>query len=231
MSLPGYVTGLPGMRSAYAATHRIVVRQDLPVNFAQGRVIDGSKSRDSGNTGDLDVLRPGLLMGKITSSDKFAPTILGVLQSAASSTDTSVTVSLAQATEIVRRVGSTGTLRFVGPPSAAGTVATFTETYSAIDTATGVITCSGLDANLIAGSFVCGNDGTYLPLTFVGDGYGIKVTDVNGTNEDQPFTQMPVLACVLTENLLPVWPSDTSLQAWIFEKLNLHGKFVPDYGF
>ena len=218
MSLPGYVTGLPGMRSAYAATHRIVVRQDLPVNFAQGRVIDGSKSRDSGNTGDLDVLRPGLLMGKITSSDKFAPTILGVLQSAASSTDTSVTVSLAQATEIVRRVGSTGTLRFVGPPSAAGT-------------ATGISTCSGLNADLIAGSFVCANDGTYLPLTFIGDGYGIKVTDVNGTNEDQPFTQMPVLACVLTENRLPVWPSDTSLQAWIFEKLNLHGKFVPDYGF
>lgn len=232
MSLPGYVPGMPGIKTAYAATHRIVIRQDLPCDFALGKVIDGSKSRDSSNTGDLDVLRPGTLMGKITSSGKYAPSILGVLQGAKSATDTSVTVTAAQATEIVRRVGSTGTLRFVGPPSAAGTVATFTETYSAVDTATGIITCSGLDADLIAGSFVCANDGTYLPLTFISDGYGIKVTDVfSSTSIDVPFAQMPVLATVITANLLPVWPSDTSLQAWIFEKLNLFGKFIPDYGF
>lgn len=231
MSLPGYVPGLPGMRSSFAATHRIIVRQDMPVDLAQGRVIDGTVSRDTSNTGDLDVLRPGTLMGKITSSGMFAPSVIGVLQGAKSATDTAVTVTAAQAVELVRRVGSTGTIRFVGPPSAAGTVATFTETYSAVNTTTGVITCSGLDADLIAGSFVCANDGTYLPLTFVYDGYGIKVTDVDGSSISVPFAQMPVLACVISANLLPVWPSDTSLQSWIFEKLNLHGKFVRDDGF
>jgi hypothetical protein len=118
----------------------------------------------------------------------------------------------------------------VGPPTAAGTVATFTETYSAVNTTTGVITVSGLDANLIAGSFVCANDGTYLPLTFIGDGYGIIVTDPFGTTSlDVPFAQMPIMATVYTAQLLPGWPSDTSLQDWIFTSLNTSGMFFGDH--
>lgn len=233
MSLPGYSPGMPGMRTALAATHRVVFLQgDWHSGLAQGRIIDGSKSRDSTNTGDLDVLRAGLLMGKITASGKYAPSIIGVMQSAAISTATAVTVSPAQAVEIVRRVGATGTLRFVGPPTAAGTVATFTETYSAVDTTTGIITCSGLDAALIAGSFVCANDGTYLPLAPIPDGYGVKVTDVDGTTSlDVPYPLLPIAGVINSSELLPAWPSDTSLQDWLREKLNLYGKFVLDHGY
>lgn len=233
MSLPGYVPGMPGVRTAQSAAHRIVFLQgDWTSNLAQGRIIDGSKSRDSGNTGDLDVLRPGLLMGKITSSGKYAPSILGIMTQAQVATDTSVTVSAAQAVEIVRRVGSTGTLRFVGPPTAAGTVATFTETYSAVNTTTGVITVSGLDADLIAGSFVCANDGTYLPLMPIPDGYGIKATDTDGTTSlDVPFPVTPIAGVIDSSLILPAWPSDTSLQDWIRDKMNLYGKFVFDHGY
>lgn len=232
MTLPGYVTGMPGVRSVKTATHRIVFRQgDWLSDLSGGKIIDGSKSRDSGNTGDLDVLRPGLLMGKITSSGKYAPSIIGIMTQAQVATDTSVTVSAAQATELVRRVGSTGTIRLVGPPSAAGTVATFTETYSAVNTTTGVITCSGLNADLIAGSFVCADDGSYLPLTLIPDGYGVKVTDADASSLDVQFHQFPIAGVVDCDQVLPAWPSDTSLKEWIRDKLNLHGKFVMDYAY
>jgi len=233
MSLPGYVPGMPGMRTAQSAAHRIVFYQgNWDSDLGLGRIIDGSKSRDSGNTGDLDVLRPGVLMGKVTASGKYAPSIIGVTTGAVSATGTSVTVSAAQAVELVRRVGATGTIRLVGPPSAAGTVATFTETYSSVNTTTGVITCSSLNADLIAGSFVCADDGSYLPLTLIPDGYGVKVTDTDGsTNLDVPFAPFPIAGVITSSQLLPAWPSDTSLQEWVRDKLNLYGKYVFNHGF
>ena len=234
MSIPD-VAGLPGLRSARTAEHRRIIKQGLYTYLAGTATIDASLSRDSGNTGYLYVLRPGLLMGKITSSGLWAPSILGVMANAESSAGTSVDVSAAQAVEIVRRVGSTGTLRFVGPPTANGTVATFTETYSAVNTSTGEITVSGLDADLVAGSFVCANDGSQLPRSFVpetvGD-WGIDVQDKDGNDVDCQF--IPPVAGVIDASQLIFWPSDTSLQAWIKDQLNGtnggagSGKFVFD---
>lgn len=230
MSLQGYVAGMPGIRARVNASHRITfVSGQFSPDLAGGKIISGANSRDSGNTGDLDVLRAGLLMGKITSGGEYAPAILGIMTAAQVATDTSVTVSAAQAVEIVRRVGATGTLRFVGPPSAAGTVATFTETYSAVNTSTGVITVSGLNADLIAGSFVCANDGSYIPRSMIPDGYGVKVTDETGTSLDAPFSPMPIWGVVDSSQLLPAWPSDTSLQQWIVDQLNAYGQFIFDH--
>lgn len=233
MSLPGYVTGLPGVRTAKVATHRIVFRQgDWLSDLAQGKIIDGSLSRDSGNTGDLDVLRPGTLMGKITSGGKYAPSILGITTGAYTSGGTSITVSLAQAVEIARRIGTSGNLTYVGPPTAAGTVAvTASVAFSAINTSTGVITVTSLGVDKIAGTFVCATDGSHLPLTFIPDGYGVKVTDVDATSLDVPFASFPIAGVVTASQLLPAWPSDTSLQTWIKDQLNLYGKFVFDYGY
>jgi hypothetical protein len=229
MSILGFPPGLPGIRTNKAAGHRIIFRGGNDYDLPGGKIIDGAKSRDTGNTGNLNILRAGLMMGKITASGKYAPSVIGITAGALSATGTTVTVSAAQAVEIVRRVGATGTLRFVGPPTAAGTVATFTETYSAVNTTTGAITTSGLDADLIAGSFVCANDGTYLPLTFIDDGWGIQVTDIDGTDIDVPFAKVPIQGVVYASQILPAWPSDTSLRAWIRDQVNLAGKFQFDY--
>jgi len=223
------ITGLAGLRTARTATHRLIFRDGTITGWlSQGKIINGSLARDSGNTGDLDVLRPGLLMGKITSGGKYAPSVIGVLTQAEIATATSVTVSAAQAVELVRRVGSTGTLRFVGPPTANGTVATFTETYSAVNTGNGVVTVSALDAALVAGSFLVANDGSQIPVTFIPDGYGVKATDIDGLNLDVPFPAMPIAGVITVEQFLPVWPTDTSLQAWIRTNLSTlsGGKFV-----
>jgi hypothetical protein len=228
------VYGMPGVRAAKTAAHRLAFRGGfIPDVLPQGKVIDGAKSRDSGNTGDLPVLRPGLLMGKVTASGKYAPSILGVLQSAAAAAATSVTVTAAQAAEIVRRVGATGTLRFVGPPAANGTVATFTETYSAVNTTTGVVTVSALDAALVAGSFVCADDGTYEPLTLIGDGFGVRVQDLDGNDIDVPFAELPIAGVIDSGQLLPVWPSDTALQQWLVDRLSRAsgGKFTFSHAY
>jgi hypothetical protein len=119
----------------------------------------------------------------------------------------------------------------VGPPTANGPVATFTETISAINTTTGVLTVSGLNADLIAGSFVCLDDGSYIPRTFIPDGYPIQVVDSTGTAFDVPFPLVPTAGIIDVSQFLPAWPSDTSLQAWIKAQLNTYGQYVWDDSF
>lgn len=216
-------TGMPGVSAEKLARHRTIAADGYLDFLPGGLVLDGAKTRDPDNP-DYSAdgaaaqrrLRAGLLVGKVTASGRYANSIVGAITGAASAAATSVTLSAAQAAELVRRVGATGTLRFVGPPTAGGTVATFTETYSAVNTTTGVVTVSGLDADLIAGSFVCDNDGSYLPVTFLPDGWELIVPE---DSTHLPFAQPPIAGNVNAANLLP-WPSDTALRAWVRSRLN-----------
>jgi len=145
------VIGTPGVKTTRTATPRKVMNSDQGLSLHPGgEVIDGSLSRDTGNTGDLDVLRAGLLMGKITSSGKYAPAILGNLGAAydATADTTSMTVTAATAVELARRIGTSGTFKLTGPPTASGTVQTVTVTYSAVNTTTGVLTITSLAADV-----------------------------------------------------------------------------------
>lgn len=220
--LPSF--GRPGVGPTITAQKLNVSRDGELTYFPGGGVIEGSKSRDPGNSASsVRTLRAGLLMGKL-STGYYAPSIIGTLTGAVSASGTSVTISAASAVELVRRGGSTGTLRFVGPPTANGTVATFTETYSAVNTTTGVVTVSGLDADLVAGSFLVLNDGTYLPKSFIADGYGIVIPE---DDADVNFPWIPVAGVIDVANIID-WPTDTSLQAWIRTNLSTAsgGKFV-----
>jgi hypothetical protein len=173
MTMIGSINGLPGVGSTVTSTARIVLASVIGALYLPlGRILDGSKSRDPLNTGDTDTLRAGVLLGKITSGGKYGPSILGVLGAAydVSAAPTEMTVSAATATEIVRRIGASGTFKLVGPPSAGGTVQSATVTYSAVDTSTGVITVTSVGAGAdevqtiaIAGSLSAGT----FTLTFV----------------------------------------------------------------
>lgn len=225
-------TGMPGVSAERISKHRAVAADGYLHFLPAGLVLDGAKTRDPDNP-DYSALgasaqrrlRAGLLVGKVTATGKYANSIIGAITGAVVATGTSITVSAAQAVELVRRVGTTGTLRLVGPPTAGGTVATFTETYSAVNTTTGVVTISALNADLIAGSFVCADDGSYLPKTFLPDGWEMIVPD---DDTDLPLAQPPIAGNVTASNLLP-WPSDTALRAWIRSQLNDptgYGQFV-----
>jgi hypothetical protein len=227
--MPVGLHGHPGVRSLAAAAPKIVFRQGVERFLPGGLVIDGVLSRDPGNAGDPAVLRAGLLMGTVTASGKAAPCVVGTLQQAEVATATSVTLTAAQAVELVRRIGATGTLRLVGPPTAAGAVDTFTETYSAVNTATGVVTVTTLNADLIAGSFVCADDGSHVPLSVIDEGSGVKVTDADGNSLAVSWPRVPVKGVITPSQLVP-WPSDTSLQAWVMNNLSTAsaGKFTFD---
>jgi len=222
--------GLPGIRTdRVAGPPRKVLKTDTGAMYlARGRTIDGSKSRDPLNTGDLDVLRAGMLMGMISASKKFAPSIIGVIPSAHETTGSTVlamTLGVANAVEIVRRIGASGTFKITGPPSAAGVVATTTVTYSAIDVATGIATITDIATSHIAGSFLQPNDGSETPLGILLSDYGLKVTNKDATSQD---TQMPLLLVggVIDSSQILNWPSDTSLITQVKTWLRAKG-----YGF
>lgn len=229
MSVLSQVQGLPGMRAAKTVTHRMVTRGGwIPSILPQGRVIASAKTRDPGNTPDVTRVRAGMLMGKITATGLYAASILGATTNAEAAASTSVEVSAAVAVELVRRIGATGTFKLTGPGSAGGPVISETVTYSAVNTSTGAITVTALTNNFIAGSFVQPTDGSEDVLTFIPSGAPVMVTDFDGNDIDTEFGQVPIDCIVDSSQLLPVWPSDTSLQAWIVSRLNRDagGKFT-----
>lgn len=216
--------GRPGIGSAVSAQRLNVSRSGDLGYFAAGGVIEGTKSRDPGNSDNVLSLRPGLLMGKITSGGYYAPSIIGVTTAAYTSGDTTLTVSAAQAAYLNARVGASGTFKLVGPASAAGSNNTTTVTYSAINTTTGVITVTNIGANRIAGCFVCPSDGSETILTFIPDGYNLLVPD---DLSDINFPFIPVSGTVQTANIIN-YPSDTTLITYVQQSLSTlaGGKFV-----
>ncbi len=139
------IVGAPGVSDTFQANARKVFYSPPPNEYLpQGRTIDGSKSRDPGN-GVITNLRAGLLLGKITSTGFYAPSVIGVLTNAEVSSSTQHETSAASVTELVRRIGATGTYKITGPPTAAGTVRTLTATYSAASSTNITITALGVN--------------------------------------------------------------------------------------
>jgi hypothetical protein len=219
------VTGLPGPQTERLAQLRCVRKSGQNALYkTQGCIIDGTKSRDASNTGYLDVLQPGKVMGKITTGGKYAPSILGVTTVAYADNDTTLTVGAATAVEIARRIGSSGTatMKIVGPPSAAGTVASADITFSAVNQTTGVITLTDLNAAFVAGSFIMPKDGSETPVGLIDDGSGIKVTDDLGVSQDQSYGHL-LIGGDLDSSQIIDWPSDSSLVTWLKGQLNVTG--------
>lgn len=102
--------------------------------------IDGTLTRDPDNPTVTrpDVLRDGLAMGQVTSTLKYANSIIGQLAAAITSTSTNVLcLTQYEAAEVTRRIGATGTFNITGPATAGGTPRTVLATYSAVGSGTG----------------------------------------------------------------------------------------------
>jgi len=214
-----FYSGPPGIVNGPFTAARVVFRQRSEMFLAGGKSIDGVASRDAGNT-PITVLRPGLLMGKITATGLYAPSVIGVTTNAEAAGSTSIEAAAAVVTELIRRQGTTGTFKLTGPPAANGVVATETVTYSAASGTT--ITVTAIANAYVAGSMIQPTDGSETPRTFIPDwdGYGLKVVDGDGTSYASiDFPKFPVAGIVYSAQLLP-WPADTSLRAWIVARLN-----------
>lgn len=211
--------GRPGIGTARTAQTWTVCRSVWrSLFYPHGGSIDGA-SRDYGNAENLYLLRPGLLMGRVTASKKWKPTVIGVTQGAYTSGGTSLTLTAAGATELARRVGTSGTFTLKSAATAGGTLTSDTVTFSAVNTSTGVVTITNIGANRITGSVVTAADGSEVPLTVIPDGYGIEVP-TSGADVDFPH--------ILTEADLDVakiidYPADATLKAWLKAGLRTAG--------
>lgn len=183
-------------------------------------VIDGTKARDTGND-DVTLLRAGLILGKITSGGKYANSIIGLtgVLHDTSVVTTTMTLPAAVVTEIARRIGASGTFKIIGPPTAAGTVATETVTYSAIASAT-TITITATSADFAAGSIIAPGDGSETPVTFVTEQAGIAVNDTSGTNIDGSLGRFLLRADLIAKMIVNLTEADASVQTWIKDQLN-----------
>lgn len=217
------IVGRPGIGAARTSAYRNVFReQDSTRHMTGGDLIDGA-SRDPFNAEDPFLLQPGLLMGRVTASKEWRPTILGVSANAYTAGGTTITVTAAAAAAIVARVGATGNLSYYGPPAASGTGALLGPiAFSAVNTTTGAVTTATLGANLVAGGLVVAGDGSEVPRSVIGDGWGVQT---DGTDMDWPH--VPVAGVIDSAKILG-WPSDTSIQAYIVASMDANGvgKFI-----
>lgn len=229
-SLPGIGPG------SLTLTPRMLFIMDTNAGdfLPSGRIIDGTQTRDPGNT-PVTEIRPGLILGKISATTSGAATLPTIGEYAASvidtlgvvitdTTNTAITLSsTAGATELVRRIGSAGTLVLTGPPAAAGTVASSVLVYTAVNTSTKVVTLSGaINVAFVAGSYIGANDGSYVPFTvFSGNVTPLRVTDINGTSMHVP---LPLISITnkpyFTDNIVN-YPSDSSLKTYLKTKIRV----------
>lgn len=228
---------LPGYQAGKAFGSRAVVKGGPIRLMPVGSILAGSLSRDPLNTGYLDVIRAGTVVGKVTATKKYAPSIVAVTTIAYDKDGSALLadhlwVSVADAVEIVRRFGASGTFNISGPPTTGGVMATYeTVTYSAVDTSTGDITITTLAADYIAGSYIQPEDGSEVPLALLNKEDGVKVTDDLGVNMDVAV-QLLVGAIVDSSQILR-WSANAVIIAWLKGVLNADGasQFVFDDGF
>jgi hypothetical protein len=219
------ILGRPGVSDERLASYEFVFTGGSVQYLAGGKLIESSKARNSAVTGPYALnLPPGQILGKVTATGRYAPSIIGVSQGAYTSGGLTLTLTPSQATELVRRVGASGTFNLVGPATPGGANNITVVTYSAVNTSTGVVTITNIGANRIAGCLVCPTDGSEIPLTVVPDGIGILLSSDDRIVE---FPQVPIGGQVVSTGI-QFWPADTTLRTYIRDSLSTFsgGKFV-----
>lgn len=158
---------------------------------------------------------PGIVIGKVTATGLYANSIIGLTNASYTSGGTTLTVTAAVAAEVKRRIGSSGTFKVQGPPTAGGTIAAFTVTFSAVGTTT--ITVSDLGANVVTKSLILANDGSGVPLTVYDppDGIGTDVSSPDGTSFNQPVSNLLLGSELLSANIIHLTDCDASCQTWL----------------
>jgi len=221
--------GVPGQYTGSSLTQRNIFVGNTPPQdqyVPSFRFIDGTKTRDTGNT-PTSVLRAGLILGKITSSGKYANSIIGLsgVLHDTSVVTTTMTLPAAVVTEIQRRIGTSGTFKIIGPPTAAGTVATETVTFSAIASST-TITITATSADFAAGSIIAPADGSEVPITVLPNPFGVDVADTAGNSVDQPLSLFVRGGDLIATQIVNLTEADASVQTWLKAQLKAAGYFT-----
>jgi hypothetical protein len=214
--------GKPGVMPTYLAVPRELFAANRQfAQFVAGPVtIDGFNSSNPENAPYTWALSAGSLMGRVTSTGKYASAVIGATTAAyahAGGTPTTVMTDLNTIAEINRRLGGAGGLTFTGPATAGGTVATMSVAYAGLNLATGAITLTAAaGADLVAGSLIQPTDGSQAIVTLICDAWGVKVADQLGaTRVDVQGGQLLAAGGTLNVASIVNYPVDPSLRAWL----------------
>jgi hypothetical protein len=213
-------TGKPGVLASYTAVPREVfsANRQFAQFVASPVTIDGTASGNPLNAPITGVLWAGTLMGRNTSTGKYANSVIGTITAAYAhgTSGTTVQTDVNTAAEIVRRIGAAGTFKLTAPPTAGGTVATQVITYSAINLTTGAITVTAGSADAVIGSFLQPVDGSEAVVSMLCDTWGVRIVDPITSNRVDVF-DAKLLAGGGTVNVGSIvnYPADTSLKAWV----------------
>lgn len=154
--MAGYIgQGKPGVQTTYIATLRDIFQgnSELAAYLPMPVTVDGTASSNPSNSPYVWSLWAGMPFGQITSSKKFANSILGLTSAPLGGGQTTLTTDAATATELVRRVGASGTFNLAGGPTTNGpgsAVRSLTVTYSAVNVTTGAITITATSSGAVS---------------------------------------------------------------------------------
>jgi hypothetical protein len=210
--------GKPGVVGNYDSQPREVFYsgREFAQFWAPPVTIDGTNSSNPLNAPYVWLLWAGMPMGRVTASGKYANSIFGLTAAAAASGATSITTDVNTAAEIVRRIGATGTFKLTGPPAASGTVAVQVVTYSAVNTTTGVITCTALSAAAVTASPIQPTDGSETILTLLCETDGLQIVDQTYTNRLDVFCgRLLAGGGTINTGMIVNYPSDPSLKTYV----------------
>lgn len=148
-------TGKPGVLTTYQSSPRDIFlgNGDSAKTLPMPATIDGTLSSNPANTPYTWLLFAGMVMGLVTATKKFANAILGATSASLGGGQTTLNTDANTATELVRRVGASGTFTLTGPPTPSGPssgVRSRTITYSAVNTTTGAITITADAAGAVS---------------------------------------------------------------------------------
>ena len=192
--MPTNFQSVPGTRTGPSITPRniFVSTQANQINYAPSFLfLDGTLGRDAGqlaSSNPTSLIRPGNILGKITATGKYRPSVLGL--TAGTCSGTTLTVTAAVASEVSRLLAATAanvTLTLAGPTSTGATQTVNTET-AVVSTVTGTtLTMAGtLTHSYVTRSIVMPADGSQTGLVVFADNvFGTDVTDINGNSIDQ----------------------------------------------
>lgn len=224
--MPTDIIGLPGIHTEPSLDPRNIFTTYNSADCVPSSIIlSGAAARDLGS-GSSDLLRAGLLLGKITASGKYANSILG-LTTVAYASGTTLTLPAAIVTEIQRRIGASGTFTITGPATTGGTVNSETVTYSAIASST-TLTITALNNAYVVGSLIQPADGSQLIKTILAEEYGLCVVDTGGNNIDQPLPRFLRGGDLLATAIVNLTEGDAAVQAWLKTQLKAAGLFTFD---
>ena len=213
--------GLPGVGADTPQNfpNKILFQDAGSAKLAGTNTLKGASCADPNNTSGYDgFLRSGLPIGPLTAGG-LGVSIIGQMTASSEASATEIVISPAQAVELVRRVGATGTFNLTGAPTAAGVVATEQVTYTAVDTSTGAVTCSAITAAFHVDSWVMPEDGSEAMDYVLYTQDGIRVVDEKWERMD---TEASLLATgIVDADKLIFWPTtQTSLATYYKTQLS-----------